>query len=201
MMVKLRVDWHLFGVLQHCFHRWAAEWSTNVGVQPVLLVSAAAASGPSSPSYSSVAPARTEDRLTKLVELWLDYLEPWKSIYSEDFNPLIWRWWIVANLPYYTILLRDFLRLLTQMDLGRDQTPQRTAHLKTVLHLLKIFEGTVLEHVEDVEALLLKSNTQQHFSRAEQGNQQTQQEICKNETRNMRLACMVRGEVVADESL
>lgn len=182
LLVRLRVDWHLFGVLQHCFHRWAAEWSTTVGVQPVMLISAAAAAaaGPSGQlsSYSS-APARTEDRLTKLVELWLDYLEPWKSIYNEEFNPLIWRWWIVANLPFYTVLLRDFLRLLLRLDLGREQTPQRTAHLKTFLHLLKIFEGPVLEHVEDVEALLVKhASAQSHFARGADAhlNQQTQQE-------------------------
>lgn len=193
MMVKLRVDWHFFGMMQHCFHRWAAEWSTSVGVAPVQLVSFAAASQPSSTtltSYSTAAPRTVEDRLTKLIELWLDYLEPWKSIYSEEFNPLIWRWWIVANLPFYTILLRDFLRMITQLDLGRDQTPTRTAHLKTVLHLLKIFEGPVLEHVEDVETLLFRGTaTQQHFAAAgqrDQANQQTQQETCQNEHRTAR---------------
>jgi hypothetical protein len=179
LLVRLRVDWHLFGVLQHCFHRWAGEWSTTVGVQPVMLISAAAAAAPSGQvsSYSS-APARTEDRLTKLVELWLDYLEPWKSIYNEEFNPLIWRWWIVANLPFYTVLLRDFLRLLLRLDLGREQSPQRTAHLKTFLHLLKIFEGPVLEHVEDVETLLVRhasGQAQQHYRDA-QPSPQSQQE-------------------------
>jgi hypothetical protein len=210
MLVKLRVDWHLFGLLQHCFTRWAHEWDTTNGMMPVLVVSAASAATPVPPSaaaaggggggggglssYSST-PAKYEDRLTKLVELWLDYLEPWKSIYSEEFHPLLWRWWIVANLPFYTVLLRDFLRLLAArpLDLGREQTPQRTAHLKTVLHLLKIFEGPVLEHVEDVEATLLRSvqaggagttnglGGGGHFQagRDAQQNQQTQQETCQ----------------------
>jgi hypothetical protein len=191
-LVKLRVDWHLFGVLQHCFTRWASEWSSGVGVAPVMLVSASAASSNSATggltSFSSV-PARVEDRLTKLIELWLDYLEPWKSIYNEEFNPYVWRWWIVANLPFYTTLLRDFLRLVCRLDIGREQSPARTAHLKTLVHLLKIFDGAVLAHVDDIESALIRAAgqnpAQTHFMQQNTNrgdkelNQQTQNEICK----------------------
>lgn len=151
-ITRLRIDWHLFGVIQHCFTRWASEWATPIGILPVPIMEV----NDSRVVQYLESSTRLDDRLSKVLELWLDYLEPWKSIYNEDYNPLIWRWWIVSNLPFFTVLLRDFLRLLAHLDLGREKTAARILHLKSVIKVLALFEGPVMQEIEEIEGLLFR---------------------------------------------
>jgi len=63
--------------------------------------------------------------IVKVVDMWIQFLTPWKieqeryiSMTNKEFQEL-WGEWVAENLPFYTTLLKEFLRFSVNMDFRR----------------------------------------------------------------------------------
>jgi len=162
-------------VITQAFHQW--EWE-NLGLPGKELSSRTCLSFESQslqrPLFQFMFqaftqwPLDTAQDIVTVVDMWIQFLTPWNieqkrqlSMTSEEFHK-VWGQWVAENFPFYSTLLKEFLRFAVNLDF-------RSLWVrKMLIKVLKTFDDCLVRLIKENELTIIEgthgySNFQSEF--------------------------------------
>ena len=90
------------------------------------------------------------------IEHQTDHLTHQHLIQHRHMYSNTWRQYVVDNYVFYSILFRSLLQLVVTIQYAFDESSQRVSQLQTILDILKIYDGSLLELLRELEIALLR---------------------------------------------
>lgn len=112
-------------------------------------------------------PLDTVQHIEAVVDMWIQFITPWKieqkrqaSMTSVEFQT-VWGQWIAENLPFYSTLLKEFLRLSVNLDF------RPLWARKMLIKVLKTFDERLIELMKENELTVIKGTCGYNNSQSE----------------------------------
>jgi len=112
-------------------------------------------------------PLDTVQDIEAVVDMWIQFITPWKieqkrqaSMTSVEFQT-VWGQWIAENLPFYSTLLKEFLRLSVNLDF------RPLWSRKMLLQVLKTFDDRLIGLMKENELTIIDGTCGYNDSQSE----------------------------------